>query len=237
MAGLTPLAVTSYGVAARRADFAIAKSGLKGKKVLITSGPTWVAIDSVRVISNTATGETGIELAKKFIQQGCRVTLLLGPVNIASLDNKIKVKRFSFFKELNTLLKSELKKDFDIVIQSAAISDFAPKLSDNKKISSGCKKLKLILKPTVKIINCLRKLKPNAFLVGFKFEPHFKARKLIKKTRNLIKSANLDLAVGNNLLDKQYSAYLVNKTDAYGPFLSKPAMVNNLIKLIERKYV
>ena len=211
----------------------------KGKKVLITSGPTWVPIDSVRVISNTATGETGILLAKKFMQQGYRVTLLLGPVNITIGNNKIKVKHFSFFSELNTLLRNELKKDYDIVIQSAAISDFTPKFSGNKKINSQCKKLKLILKPTVKIINCLRKLKPNAFLVGFKFEPQLKTSRLIKKTRNLIKSANLDLAVGNNLLDKrldkQYNAYLVNKTDAYGPFLSKSAMVNNLIKLIEKE--
>ncbi|MCX5698757.1 MAG: hypothetical protein NTX01_03580 [Candidatus Omnitrophica bacterium] len=205
---------------------------LKDKKILITAGPTWVPIDDVRVISNTATGETGILLAKKFRQQGYKVTLLLGPVNNAALDKKIKVKRFCFFNQLNTLLRDELKKDYDIVIQSAAISDFAPKFSSKKKISSQCQKLKLILKPTTKIINCLRKFKPKAFLVGFKFEPHLKANKLIKKTRNLIKSANLDLAVGNNLLDKRYNAYLVNKTSAAGPFLSKPAMINSLIKLI-----
>lgn len=189
-------------------------------------------IDDVRVISNTATGETGILLAKKLRQQGYKVTLLLGPVNNAGLDKKIKVKRFRFFNQLNTLLKDELKKDYDIVIQSAAISDFAPEFSGKKKISSQCKKLKLILKPTTKIINCLRKFKPNAFLVGFKFEPRLKANRLIKKTRNLIKSANLDLAVGNNLLDKRYNAYLVNKTGSDGPFLSKPAMINSLIKLI-----
>ena len=211
-------------------------TNFRGKKVLITSGPTWVPIDNVRVISNTASGETGILLAKKFIVQGYRVTLLLGPVNFASVDKKIKVKRFLFFSQLNTLLKNELKKDYDIVVQAAAISDFALKQSAKKKISSQCKELKLILKPTVKLINCLRKFKPNAFLVGFKFEPDFKADRLIKKTRNLIQSASLDLAVGNNLLGKRYNAYLVSKTDAAGPFLSKPAMVSNLVKLIGRAH-
>lgn len=193
-------------------------------------------IDKVRVISNTATGQTGILLAKKFTQQGCQVTLLLGPVNIPALDSRIKVKRFSFFNELNILLKDELKKDYDIVIQSAAISDFAPKFSNKGKISSQCKKLKLILEPTVKIINYLRKLKPDAFLIGFKFEPDLKPVRLIKKTCNLIKSAGLDLAVGNNLINQQYNAYLVNKTNTFGPFASKPAMVKNLIKLVRREY-
>ena len=206
------------------------------KKVLITSGPTWVPIDNVRVISNTASGETGILLAKAFIRQGCRVTLLLGPISAVALDKKIKVKRFTFFNDLVALLKKELKSDYDIVIQSAAISDFAPGFTGKKKISSQCKKLKLILKPTVKIINYLRKLKPNAFLVGFKFEPDLKTDELIKKTRKLIQSANLDLAVGNTLLNKHYNAYLVNKAQVSGPWLSKSAMVDNLIKLIRSKY-
>ncbi len=210
-------------------------TNLKVKKVLITSGPTWVPIDNVRVISNTATGQTGILLAKEFTRQGYRVTLLLGQVNISALDSKIKVKRFSFFNELNILLRDELKKNYDIVIQSAAISDFAPKFPNKGKISSQCKKLKLILEPTVKIINCLRKLKPNAFLIGFKFEPDLKPGRLIKKTRNLIKSAGLDLAVGNNLINKQYNAYLINKTGTFGPFSSKPAMVKNLIKLLSHQ--
>ncbi len=211
-------------------------TNLKGKKVLITSGPTWVPIDSVRVISNTATGETGILLAKKFMQQGSRVTLLLGPTGVVHLDSKIKLKRFSFFNELNILLKKELQKNYDIIIQSAAISDYAPEQTYNKKISSQYKRLKLILKPTVKIINCLRKLKPAAFLVGFKFERNLTVDKLIELTRNLIKSAGLNLAVGNCLDDKRYSAYLVSSKNKYGPFLSKPTMVNNLIKLIRREY-
>jgi phosphopantothenoylcysteine decarboxylase/phosphopantothenate--cysteine ligase len=211
-------------------------TNFKNKKVLITSGPTWVPIDNVRVISNTATGNTGILLAKRFREEGCQVTLLLGPVNIAALDNQIKVKRFTFFNELNTLLKKELEKDYDIIICSAAISDFAPKLVVKEKISSQCKNLKLILEPTVKIINCLRKLQPDAFLIGFKFEPDLKVAGLIKKTRYLIKSAGLNLAVGNNLINNQYRAYLVNKTDIVGPFSSKPAMVNSLIKLVRREY-
>jgi len=165
------------------------------------------------------------------------VTLLLGPVACEQLDRKVKLKRFSFFKELDILLKKELRLDYDIVIQAAAISDFAPKFTGQKKISSHQKELKLTLKPTVKLINCLRMFKPRAFLVGFKFEPHIETKHLIEKTRKLIKSANLDLAVGNHLKNKRYNAYLINRKKIAGPFLSKSAMTNSLIRLIRRAYV
>lgn len=210
-------------------------TNLKEKKVLITSGPTWVPIDNVRVISNTATGETGILLAKKFMQQGSKVTLLLGPAGVARLDSKIKLKRFSFFNELNILLRKELQKNYDIVIQAAAISDFAPKPSCNKKISSKCKTLKLVLKPTVKIINCLRKIKPNAFLVGFKFEPDAGKNRLIKKGNRLLKQANLDLVVANSNKNKAYQAYILDGTDKYGPFLNKTAMAVCLSRIIKKR--
>ncbi|MDP2043683.1 MAG: phosphopantothenoylcysteine decarboxylase [Candidatus Omnitrophota bacterium] len=210
-------------------------TNLKGKKVLITSGPTWVPIDNVRVISNIASGQTGILLAQRFAQQGSRVTLLLGPVGIDSLKGKIKLKRFSFFNELNILLKKELRKDYDIVIQAAAVSDYALEPARNKKISSGRKNLKLTLKPTFKIINCLRKIKPDSFLVGFKFNPHLAASKLIKEARSLIKEARLDLAVANSARSARYRAYLVSREKSFGPFLSKAAMAKNLVKLIGRR--
>lgn len=212
-------------------------TNLNGKKVLITSGPTWVPIDNVRVISNTATGTTGILLANKFMQQGSKVTLLLGPTGKVSLNSKIKLKRFTFFNELIILLKNELRKDYDIVIQAAAISDFAPKSFYQDKISSKRKTLKLVLKPTLKIINFLRRIKPDAFLVGFKFEPHLAKDKLIEQTRKLVKSADLNLAVGNCLNNAGYSAYLVGRRNKYGPFITKSEMAENLIKLIGREYV
>ena len=193
-------------------------------------------IDNVRVISNVATGQTGILLAKKFAQQGSRVTLLLGRAAICGLERKIKLKRFSFFNELNALLKKELKKEYDIVIQAAAVSDYALESASNKKISSGRKSLKLTLKPTLKIINCLRKFKPDSFLVGFKFQPHLATDKLLIEARNLIKEARLDLAVANSARNKQYSAYLVSEKKSFGPFLSKEAMAINLVKLIGSKF-
>ena len=211
-------------------------TNLKNKKVLITSGPTWVPIDNVRVISNTASGKTGVLLANNFAQQGCRVTLLLGPAEASGLNNLVSLKRFTFFDELNNLIKKELDKNYDIVIQAAAVSDFKPRSVSNKKISSHNKSLELILKPTPKIINSLRKLKPRSYLAGFKFEPDMEAGKLIKEARRLIKAADLNCVVANSLSNKRYSAYIVESKENYGPFLSKPEMVNSLVKLIGGKY-
>jgi phosphopantothenoylcysteine decarboxylase/phosphopantothenate--cysteine ligase len=78
------------------------------KRILITAGPTWVPIDSVRVISNIATGETGILLAQEAVRRGFGVTLLLGPCDCCCIGQGFKVVRFRFFDELRQRLKEEL---------------------------------------------------------------------------------------------------------------------------------
>ena len=65
--------------------------GFKNKKILITAGPTWIAVDSVRVISNTASGETGQLLADRLAREGAKVTLVLGPVPNRLKNKKVKV--------------------------------------------------------------------------------------------------------------------------------------------------
>ena len=201
---------------------------------MITAGPTWVPLDAVRVISNTATGTTGILLAKSLAGRGARVTLMLGPVKSDYRNKAVKIINFKFFNELCSLLKNELKKKrYDVIIHSAAVADYAPvKQSSRKKISSGLKTLRLNLKPTPKIIDSLRKLSPGSFLVGFKFEPDLPGDKLIKEASRLIQRAGLDLAIANSACGKGYVAYLVTAKKHSGPFLSKESMVKNLIRLI-----
>lgn len=204
---------------------------------MITSGPTWVAIDRVRVISNTASGKTGILLANQFAQAKAKVTLLMGPVGeVSGLNKKIRIRRFCFFQELSALLKDELKNKYDIIVQAAAVSDYAPKSMHQGKISSRKQVLKLNLKSTPKLINCLRKLAPCAFLVGFKFEPELAGGKLIREARSLNKKAGLDLTVANSFKGHRYQAYLVDNNASCGPYRSKEVMARSLTRLIERKY-
>jgi len=210
------------------------RSDIKAKKILITAGPTWVPIDTVRVISNIATGKTGILLAKVLAKQGAKVTLMLGPVETCCIDKNIKVIYFKFFDELSLLLKNELKRQhYDIVIHSAAVSDYRPLLSSKKKLSSSAKKLTLALKQTPKIIDYLRGASPDSFLVGFKFEPDLTENRLVSEARSLIKRAHLDLAVANTVHNNHYRAWIVNEKDKSGCFSGKKEMVRGLLTLIK----
>jgi phosphopantothenoylcysteine decarboxylase/phosphopantothenate--cysteine ligase len=206
---------------------------LKGKRVLITAGPTWVAIDKVRVISNTATGETGILLSEKLKNLGSKVTLLLGRAESCCLDKKIKLIRFSFIEELKRLIQTELKlKKYDIVIHSAAVADYKPAKFHNSKVRSGLKNWQLKLVPTIKIIDLLKKISPHSIVVGFKFERNFEKNEIIKKAGALMERANLDLVVANSIKNGRYLAYIIGSNGIYGPMLNKKAMSNKLISLI-----
>jgi phosphopantothenoylcysteine decarboxylase/phosphopantothenate--cysteine ligase len=205
----------------------------KNKRVLITAGPTWVPIDNVRVISNIATGETGILLAERLQRLGAEVTLLLGPVGICCLNEKIKLTRFKFFDELKDKLIKELKfKNYNIVIHSAAVADYQPKIYYRGKVKSDKRLWRINLVPTTKIIDLIKKIVPYVFLIGFKFEPCAGKKFLIEKTKKLIKQANLDLAVANTIDKNKYQAYIVNQNRIYGPWWNKNDLAKNLIRVM-----
>lgn len=204
------------------------------KRVLITAGPTWVAIDQARVISNLATGETGFLLAERFKKLGALVTLLLGPGNFFKTVTGIKVVHFNYFSQLAGLLNRELKsRKYSAVIHAAAVADYQPKITSCGKVSSRRKSWKLNLVPTPKLISRLKNYQPNLFTVGFKFEPQADKIKLIKKGRELLKTADLNLVVANSNKNKGYQAYILNKELSFGPFLNKVKMTAALVKLIK----
>ncbi|MFH1339077.1 MAG: phosphopantothenoylcysteine decarboxylase [Candidatus Omnitrophota bacterium] len=206
---------------------------LKNKRILITAGPTWVPIDDVRVISNVATGATGALCAKKLSARGAKVTLLLGPCGKHSLSNSIRLINFRFFNELRDILKRELKNNkYDVVIHSAAVSDYRPSVKYAQKVNSGRKTWTVNLMPTPKIIDLIRKIDRTLFLVGFKFEPGARKKILIDKTKTLINRARLDLAIANTVYKNKYRAYIINQNKAFGPLMNKDALAERLINLI-----
>ena len=206
---------------------------LKNKRILITAGSTWVPIDSVRVISNIATGQTGILLSQKFIKAGAKVSLLLGPQGACCLDKGIRVIRFKFFDEIKSLLKKELGSlKYDVVIHSAAVSDYKPDKSYSYKVSSNLNGLKVNLIPTEKVIERIKKIDPNVFLVGFKFNPDCGKEKLIVKAKKLMRRSDSDLVVANSIGKNGYLAYIVSSSQAYGPLYSKKALAKKMVNLI-----
>ena len=206
---------------------------LAQKRILITAGPTWVPIDTVRVISNIATGETGILLAEKLQAQGAKVTLLLGPVESCCLNKKIKVLRFKFFDELRRIMVRELKaKKYDIVIHSAAVSDYRPLKAYSLKVKSSLHGWALKLVPTEKIIDLVKKIDHSLFLVGFKFESWQNQKILIDKTRALLRRAKPDLVIANTIKRNKYEAYIVNLKDVFWPLENKEALCRKLIAVM-----
>jgi len=204
---------------------------------LITAGPTWVALDRVRVISNVASGETGLILADKFKKLGFKVTLLLGPVNFYRTgETGIRLIRFKYFSELAQLLDKELKnKKFAAVIHAAAVADYQPRKIIQRKASSQRKSWKINLVPTKKLIRGLKIYQPDLFTVGFKFQPDADKDTLIKKGERLLKTENLDLVVTNSNKNRGYQAYILDRQNKYGPFLSKTKMAIYLSGLMENQ--
>jgi len=205
----------------------------KNKSVLITAGPTWVAIDRVRVISNSATGETGMLLAQSLQRLGAKVHFMLGPVETPFDQKKIRVIRFRFFEELKRLIKEELKKrHFDYVFHSAAVSDYRPKVFYKQKVKSDLRRWQLELVPTYKIINSIKRCDRDVFLVGFKFLPQISKRHLIQLARSLIRDSGCDCVVANCVSSYSYRAWIVDRKKVTRSYHSRRELVDNLLKEI-----
>lgn len=203
----------------------------KNKRILITAGPTWVPIDEVRVISNIASGETGILLAEKLLKYGAGVTLVLGPVESCCINKKIKLVRFKFFDQLRSRLKKELlSKNYDCIIHCAAVSDFRPLNPTRGKLASNkAHNLKLTVLP--KIVNEIRKLCPAAKLVMFKLEAGISDIELIRRAREALLKAQADLVVANRITPS-YKAFILNKNETLGRINSKKELADKLADLI-----
>jgi len=186
---------------------------LKGKRVLITCGPTWVPVDAMRVISNQSTGTLGQAIAKDFTKAGAKVTLLEGPVARPLESRSVKVLKFTFFDEFAKLIKKELKKKYAVCIHAAAVSDYRVEKPKRTKLSSQLKKLKLELVPTQKIIHLIKRMNPKLFLVGFKLESKVTRASARKKSQTLFKKSKCDLVVANSVQGRKYSGYILDKNN------------------------
>lgn len=206
----------------------------RNKRVLITAGPTWVPIDSVRVISNRASGETGILLAQALAKKGAKVTLVLGPVSSLYSQRKINLIRFIFFDQLKDIIVKELKeRSYDIIIHSAAVSDFRPKRIIKGKLDSDkAQTLKLVALP--KIIGYIKQLAPLAKLIMFKLEAGISDRELILRARKALRERNADFVVANKL-EPGYKAYILDSEKIYSPVRSKEELCSSLTRIIAEK--
>ncbi len=170
---------------------------LKGKKVLITAGPTQEPIDPVRFISNHSTGKMGYAIADKFAKAGADVTLVSGQVALKSPDTSINLVKVRSAREMYIATKEYFEKA-DIIILSAAVADYTPAVVAEKKIKKKEDTFNIELTKTTDIAKTLGQIKrPNQLMVGFALETDNEVENAIGK----IKSKNLDMIVLNSLQD------------------------------------
>jgi len=178
-------------------------SKLRGKKVLITAGPTIEYIDPVRVITNQSTGKTGVLLASEFVSTGAKVTLIYGPGRELPPQG-CKVIKVKTSKEMLDAVKKEMKHRFNIVILTAAVSDYIPERPSLTKIKSDLRRITVKLKRAPKIIDQIKKIQKDVFLVGFKAETNSSRSKLIVEAKNKMKESSADLMVANDIGSRKY---------------------------------
>jgi phosphopantothenoylcysteine decarboxylase/phosphopantothenate--cysteine ligase len=170
---------------------------LYNKKVLITAGPTYEAIDPVRFIGNHSSGKMGFEIARGAANLGAEVILVSGPTHQQVRDDFINVIPVVSANDMYEAVHKHFENS-DIAILSAAVADYKPKYVADKKIKKKDETLSLELEKTKDILASLGKIKNKQLLVGFALETNNEIENAIKKLKN----KNLDLIVLNSLNDK-----------------------------------
>jgi len=176
---------------------------LKGKKVLMTAGPTIEKIDPIRVITNHSTGKTGVLLASELVSAGAKVTLVYGP-GITEPPKGAKIIPVQTVTEMFNEVKKQMKKKFDIVILAAAASDYIPKNQYSKKIKSTKNSLTVELKKAPKIIDYIKKLQKDVFLIGFKAETDISKKELVVRAKQKLRDSKANMIIANDIGEKYF---------------------------------
>jgi phosphopantothenoylcysteine decarboxylase / phosphopantothenate---cysteine ligase len=206
---------------------------LKGKTVIITAGPTREKIDPVRFISNHSSGKMGYALAEESVKQGARVILVSGPVSLTAPEGVELVKVESAEDMYHEVLK--YYDAADVVIKTAAVADYRPKVTFDHKVKKQAGDTNIELERTSDILFELGKRKVNQLLVGFAAETdhleEYAKNKLIKK--------NADMIVANNVKAEGAGfgtdTNIVTMFKRSGEIISLPLMSKNevAVKIIE----
>lgn len=213
---------------------------LKGKKILVTAGPTYEAIDPVRFIGNRSSGKMGFALANAAALRGAAVTLVSGPVQRETPRNVTRVDVESA-EQMHAAVNSHAN-SADAVIMAAAVADFTPEAPAKNKIKKAAakKQFSLELTGTPDILLSLgQKKKKGTLLVGFALETQDELRNAQEK----LKKKNLDFIVLNSLNDTGAGfgsdTNVVTIVDRKGraeklPLMSKFDVANEILNRIQK---
>ena len=213
---------------------------LKGKKILITAGPTYEAIDPVRFIGNHSSGKMGYDIANEAANKGAEVVLISGPSHLKVKNSQINLIKVTSAEEMYVACHHYFN-DVDVAIAAAAVADYKPKNSAHQKIKKNEVTFTLELEKTKDILASLGAIKKNQFLIGFALE----TEKEIEHAKLKIQKKNLDLIVLNSLNDEgagfgklTNKVTFINKDFQIEPMdlKSKEAVAQDIINKIIQHY-
>lgn len=194
-----------------RVERILGRKTLSGKRIIITGGATAEPIDPVRILTNRASGRTGVELALEAFRRSADVTLVhrscLGIQGICEIYAESAA-------DMTDAVLLELENGYDMLISAAAISDFT--ISPSKdKIKSQKKDLVLALIPAPKLIRKARLKYPDLKIIGFKAETNVTEEELIRRAREAMDSSGLSVVVANDVTTggmgtEENSVYLID---------------------------
>lgn len=173
------------------------KLPLRGKKILITAGPTYEAIDPVRFIGNHSSGKMGFDIAVEAANNGAEVILITGPTHLNVNNASIQLIRVTSAQDMYDACH-QYYTNVDVAIAAAAVADYRPKNIAQQKIKKNDSSFTIELEKTKDILASLGEQKKNQFLIGFALETENE----IEHAKQKIQKKNLDLIVLNSLNDK-----------------------------------
>ncbi|MCR5172870.1 MAG: bifunctional phosphopantothenoylcysteine decarboxylase/phosphopantothenate--cysteine ligase CoaBC [Treponema sp.] len=210
------------------------KKDLKGKKILVTAGPTQEAIDPVRYVTNHSTGKMGYAIARIASLRGADVTLVSGPVELKKPAG-VKLVTIKSAKEMFDAVKAEFD-SCDIVIKAGAVADYRPKNVAGEKIKKSGSSLTVEMEKTDDILKYLGQNKKKQFLCGFSME----TQNMVENSRAKLVNKNLDMIVANNLkvsgagfgTDTNVVTIITKDKEIELPKMSKEEVADELLTLI-----
>jgi phosphopantothenoylcysteine decarboxylase/phosphopantothenate--cysteine ligase len=174
-----------------RVQYCLAPKDLKGKRILVTAGPTREAIDPVRYVSNPSSGKMGYALARAAEHRGGMVTLVTGPTSLPAPNNVAVIQVLSAEEMAERVYGAS--EQSDIIIKTAAVGDYRPKAFSEHKIKKSKDEMLLTLERTPDILKELGRRKKAQILVGFAAE----TRDLKASSEKKLAEKNLDMIAGN----------------------------------------
>lgn len=208
---------------------------LKGKRVLVTAGPTREALDPVRYITNHSSGKMGYALARACMLRGAQVTLVTGPTAL-DVPPFVEVAEVTTAKEMMEEVKRR-QQGADWIIKAAAVADYRPSMVSEEKIKKSEEAFSIPMERTEDILGFLGEHKQKGqFLCGFSME----TQNMLENSRKKLRKKNLDMIVANNVkeegagfeTDTNIVTLITEQEEIALPLMSKEEAANRILDQI-----